>query len=349
MRTIKNIALLLLVPIFYLNVLCYSQTFDNLNKEQKLRFKAIISKLHNWPQKNAKIAAKDLIKTGNKYKKQIIHTLKFGEPSIKKAMIYCSGKIKLKEAFPVLLKMIYDKKASKFLLNIFEAMIHIDEERAFAEITDFLTKKYYGINPAFKALSIIVNKENVTKLAKLLNVSYYKIRRNTLKLIAQVNSPKIFPVLIHSLKDESPFVTKQAMLLMGKINSYKLRTDLLKQLDQSSGRFRAYLILTIVSQEDNFGITLLRDSFVPELLKMFRNTDYFIKGAAAIALINVNTLINDKKISTLLDKYLVPTLIEVLSGRKYFRDYLSIREIAYNKLVQLTGKNFGMDMVHWWK
>jgi len=139
------------------------------------------------------------------------------------------------------------------------------------------------------------------------------------------------------------------MNILAKISSESLSKKLKEQFSSTNRRFLSYVILTLVLQEDRFEKKLLDADVLPSLVRSARsNSDLFAQGAAACALVNVGFSSEEKEIVELMDKHLPAVLIECLSGKVYFRDYISLREIAYNKLKQLTGKDLGYHIEKWW-
>lgn len=311
---------------------------------------SLVLELKNWPLANAKKAAATLISQKEKALPFLMMALKSAEPSVQEACAYCLGEIKEKEAFPALLELASKKEMLPRSETIFVSLIKIDPDLAYEKIIAlFKDTSYNRHDAAYKALSSITNKKHLAFLEEMFTSKSYKTRKLGIQLATHTKNSQAFDLFIQALKDDSPYVAYEAMNILAKIPSESLQKKLLEQFSSVNRRFLGYVVLTLVLQEDRLEKKLFNSDVLPFLIRSVRNnSDLFAQGAAACALVNIGFSSEEPEVIELMDKHLPAVLMECLSGKVYFRDYISLKEIAYSKLKQLTGKDLGYYMEKWW-
>ncbi len=339
------ILLLLLIPLEIV-----SQDLDKTTQANPKRIESLILELKNWPLASAKKAAEVLISQKENSRHFLMMSLKNAEPAVREACAYCLGEMKEEDAFPVLLEMALSKEMSQRVSAIFIAMIKIQPEAAYEKILNlFRSPSYDRHNAAYQALSPLTGKKHLSVLEDLFLSKSYKTRKLAIQLASHTKNIQAFDLFIQGLKDDSPYVAYEAMNILSKISSEVLQKKLKEQFPSTNRRFLSYIILTLVLQEDRFEKKILDSDILPFLIRAVRNNnDLFAQGACACALVNMGFVTEDSEIIELMDRHLPAVLIECLSGKVYFRDYLSLREIGYKKLRQLTGKDLGYHIDKWW-
>ena len=318
--------------------------------QQKKHIENLIMQLEKWPLLPAKKAAEALVVRGAVTIPFLLATLKNGKPQFREAAAYCLARLRAKEAFPVLCEAAYDRNMRTRLSAIFKAMAIIDQEKAYPQILKFFySSNQTGHSPAYRTLAAITHRSHLPLLtAAFKKAKSYRARKYLIMLIGAIDAPQVLDILIAALSDPSAYVALQAAIILGKSDNQAVTTRLGNMVHDNDGRLRSYAVLACIFQEDRFKKKLLQAGWIPVLLKSVRSNDYFIRGAAAAALVNVGFATDNQEIIELMDKYLAPILIEVLSGKVYFKDYIALRPTAYAKLRQLTGQDLGYQMSTWW-
>lgn len=308
-----------------------------------------ISQLKDWPKASAKRAAQAIIGQGAKSNPFILMALLQGDSATKVAAAYCAGQLKIPTAFHSIAELVHNPQFRSSLETLFIALVKIDPEKSYPVLIEVLKSQVQtGHTPAMKLLYGMTKTKHLPLLQELLQSKLDRTRKYAVELLARINTPEARNLIVESMHDPSPYVAGTALELLGQMDSKELRDQLQTYVNHHDRRFVSYVVLVLVQQEDKFQLQLLQDAWVPELLKSLRNSDYFIKGVAAVALSNVGFQSSDTEIIDIMDKNLVPVLIDVLSGKTYFRDYNVLKPIAYRKLKQLTGKDLGWDTNQWW-
>ncbi len=315
--------------------------------EEQRQMENLLSQMKQWPLAPARRAANAMIAKKQKAIPFLLILVRTGEPGQKEAAAYCLGQLKVASAFPLLVECIADKAMRSRLEVVFTALVRIDANRAYPILLRFLeSDNQTGHTPALRILGGLTQEKHLPLLQKLLEAKSERSRKYAIELIAKI--PTAWSVLLEALHDPSPSVAGYTVPFLGKWQSEELRTKLQEFAQHHDRRFQSFIILIMIEQEDAYNLVLFKDAWIPELIRAVRSSDYFVQGAAASALVNVGFRTDQPEITELMDKYLVPILIETLAGKVYFREYLTLRPIGLRKLKQLTGKDLGPNMERWW-
>lgn len=317
--------------------------------EQKKEIEVWVTELKKWPLPSAHKACEFLLTKGSVVTPFLLLALKEGEPPLRAGAAYCLGKLRDKDAFPPLAEAARDRKMLPHLATMFPAMVQTDRQQAYPVLLEFLQNpNQTGKYPAFQALSAITTNEHLPLLEPLLHAKAADTRKYAVELLGKIDNEDALTLLLKSLGDASPLVAYHASTILGYKDSQPVRKSLLELVTATDPRLRGYGILALLGQEEKTDRPVFTDVWIPTLLSALRHQDYFVRGTAAAALVNVGFITENKEITEVMDKELAPVLIEVIAGKQFFRDYMSLRPTAYSKLVQLTGKDFGSDIKGWW-
>ena len=332
--------------------LCVNSMAENasLTPEKKAKIEKWLKQLPNWPSGAGKKAAAYLVRQGKVSIPFLILALKEGKPRLQVASAYCLGKLKAKEALPYLAQIAENRHMISRLDILFTAMVKIDEEYTYPILLKFLKSSIHsGRYPAYSMLSGVTKPHHIPQLKALLKSPYAGTRQYAIQLISQIKNKTAIEILVQAMGDKSPQVASRAAKFLGQRDTDFVRKRLISLASDVDRRLRGYAILALIMQEDRFKKKLFSDIWVPTLLSAFRNSDPFIRGTAAVALVNVGFATKDQAIIDIMDRQLPPALIDTIAGNVYFRDYVSLRPFAYRKLKQLTGQDFSGNLSQWWK
>lgn len=319
--------------------------------EKKIQqIEAWISDLEKWPSSAAKRSQKRLLNEGELSVPFLLVALKEGKPQTKEACAECLGKMEVKEAFSLISSTTLDKDMRSRISTLFRALIRIDQERAYPVILDFLksptqTSRY----PAFQSLAAITAKEHLPLLKEAFKAKYSGTRKYIIDLVSRIDDKDAVDFVVAALEDSAVQVAYKAAEILGTKDSDAVRSRLLDMVSSKDKRLIAYVTIAITLQEDTFNRRLFSEFWIPQLLLLVRYDEKFVRGAAAVGLVNVGFETDNREIIELMNKQLVPTLIESVLGRVYYRDYAALRKIGYTKLKQLTGQDFGYSGKEWWE
>lgn len=324
---------------------------DNLKTDLKRieSIETLIADLDKWPSNFAKRSLQRLFNEGEFSIPFLIIKLREGSFPAKEACAECLGKMKVQDAFSAISSVALEKGMRSRVSTLFRALIKIDRKKAYPVILDFLKlPTQTGRYPAFNVLSAITEKEHFSLLENTFSSKYSGTRKYVISLISRIEDPKATNFIIEAMNDPAVQVAYKAAEILGSKDSDVYRNRLLAMVDNKNKRQFAYTILALIMQEDNFNKELLDDFWIPQLLLAIRNKDRFIKGAAAVGLVNVGFRTINPEIIKLMNEQLPPLLIESIMGKIYYRDYAALRKTVYVKLKQLTGRDFGYSGTKWW-
>lgn len=301
--------------------------------------------LEKWPIASAKRVADAIAVRENI--PFLLNILKNGVPASKEAASYCLGKLKESKAYPILFSFIKNPEMKTRLTTIFQAMVLINSKKAYQDITNFIkTNPYFGHDDAYNALLRITKSSHLPILQELFKSSSYKTRLLAVKLFSAIKKTEIIPYYLKALRDDSPYVSLQAIEYLGSLQPDKTK-KFLSWENAKKEKLEHYALLILVLQEDKTHQVLIGHEWQAFIWQNIRSSNPLYRCIASVALVNLGLRSEDENMIEILDKYIPPALIEILSGKVYFREYLSVQNIAYKKLVQLTGQNFGKDMSMW--
>lgn len=334
--------------IFLVISLAWSQDI-NLSRQEREQIESDIRQLREWPLANAKKAAESLIRKGEASTPFLLLLLKEGDPRQCEAACYALGQLRVNEAFVSICDAARNPAMKSRLGTLFGALVKIDQERAYPLLLEFVQSSSHTISyPAFRLVLGITRGEHLGVLVPLLKSPQDATRRYAVQLLAQIPGDESLNLMVQALGDLSPKVAEETATILGGMDDPKVREKLLQLASHVDKRLRGYGIIALLAQEDRFKTNLFGGDWYPALLAALRYDDHFVRGTAAAALVNIGFYTDDREIVDLMDKMLAPILIDTISGKVYFKDYVPMRKVAYQKLEQLTGQDFGHRIDAWW-
>ncbi len=303
--------------------------------------------LERWPLASAKRAANLLTKKEHVH--LLLDILEKGKPAAKEGAAFCLGKLREKKAYPILHSFVKQREMRTRLTTTFRSMVLIHKTKAYQDIIDFIkTSPSLGHKDAYNALFKITTEEHIPILKELYQSRSYRTRLLSIRLMNAIKKQDMFMYFVKALEDDSPYVVSQALEILGNIPLEKIKKYFsFSNIKNKNQTIQNYALLILVLQEDSSKEIILNDEWLSLVWQNIRHTNPFVKCCATVALVNFGLRTEDPHIIELLDKYIPPTLIDILSGTVYFKEYLVVKDIAHQKLIQLTGKNFGKNMALW--
>ncbi len=326
------------------------QSFVISKKTQK-QMDELFSHLEDWPLPKAKQAANLLMKRPLLTVPVFLRKLDSKESSrMRQASVYCLGKLKAKEGFSEILKIISDPAMENQLSTIFAALAEIDENKAYSLLLKHMqSSRIVYRNPAFENLLLITKEKHLPLLKKALKSKYSASREYAIELIFRLQTKESISVLFSQLGDNSAQVNSKIVEKLGTLDSDLVRQQLLAFSKNTDKEMQSYALLALVQQEDYFHLSLFNEEWISSILLSLRHNDYFIRGSAATALVNIGFSNDSPEIIEIMNTHLVPILLHTVMGGVYYKQYLVLREFAYKKLTQLTGKDYGYSQKNWWQ
>lgn len=350
MHCCRYLLVFLIIPVLCLHAQTPEQeTPEAIAAEQSKQLEMTIGELKNWPFSGGQKAAELLVSKGKVAIPFLLLAVKKDEPALRAGAAHCLGKLKVAEAFPVLAETARDPKMSAHLTTLFAALVQIDSQRAYPFLLEVLqTKVQTGHNAAFQAISAITKVDHLPLLQPLLQAKSTSTRKYAVELLSLIDHEECEELLIKSLSDQAPAVAHHACTLLARKDSPRITTKLLALANHVDKRARGYALMALVMLEDRSGKKLFDQEWISQMLLCVRHDDYFVRGTAAVGLVNAGFYTDKEEIVRLMDAWLVPVLLETMAGKVYFRDYVALRPLAYQKLTQLTGMDLGPDVEKWW-
>ncbi len=173
-------------------------------------------------------------------------------------------------------------------------------------------------------------------------------RRSALMLVRDDLRPEVEDLLIGRLSDRSPQVAAVAADLLGERPSEMLSTRLEELAFSTSilDRNQCYALLALVRREDRQNTVLIGDERREQLLMNMRGRDPLARGLSAAALAGLGFRSAPNATDGCRDE--VPeTLVAAVAGSVFHEDMTSLFDVARDRLVLLSGVDYGEDGPAW--
>ncbi len=180
-------------------------------------------------------------------------------------------------------------------------------------------------------------------------------RRTALTLAADLDGVAARPALEAALADPSAEVAATAALLLSAATDEAAGTALNALARGPGDRRAAFAALALTRAAERTGESPLEPGTVAALIgsRGLRSADPAVRILAAICLADVGYLRPDPAVDPLLEKEIVPVLVEAVAGLRFFSDLPALRPLALERLLRLTEGTGGLrtapEWGAWWE
>lgn len=206
---------------------------------------------------------------------------------------------------------------------------------------------------ASRHLGRMAGAEVLPQLAQVLRSRRVDTRLRAVEVLASIDDPGAFDVLLEHLSDPSPQVASRITEALGRSDDPRAPLELLRRAFAARWILRdsAYALLALVDREDRTLEAVLDETHVETLLRGLSTREAFVAGASAVALAGIGFRSPDPTRSEWLDRLVPDQLVFAISGKEFHPDFSSLVPRVERRLRLVSGQQFGIDgpaWVAWW-
>jgi len=204
---------------------------------------------------------------------------------------------------------------------------------------------------AQRALAERLGPEVLPALQPMLAAGRASARSAALELVAQVDDPLAWNLLVSRLSDPSAQLAARAsaLLAMRAPAEPLLREVAFAPAGTEAGadRRRAYALLGMVQAEELRGTTLLTLDDVPALLPKLNEGSPLVSGTSAVALARIGFRSSASEVGPWLAREVPHQLVRCGTGVEFHPDFSALERPALRALALLSGAPLGDDGAAW--
>lgn len=182
-----------------------------------------------------------------------------------------------------------------------------------------------------------------------LNSERTNTRVFALEMIEKTEDPEVLDILLDHLDDRSSKVAGRVIESLATYGEERVDIELLRRAlnGQWVLRDNAYAILALIEREDDQLRPIFDDRHADALLSGLRSGDLLVRASCAAALAGIGFRSSRPLETTWLDREVMGTMIESISGQSYHSDFTAMQPRVLRRLRLLSGEDFGTDGPRW--
>ncbi len=260
------------------------------------------------------------------------------------------------EGLPAILAAVRDPRGFRAAPEVIEAVAALDPVGLRDRLLPLLgLPSTLVVDRAARALRPALGPPDAPRLLELVASKNPATRRAALGLASEVDFAGSREALLQSLGDPSPEVSRAASVILGTRADASLLSGLNAEVRGTDPRRSAYAVLALCLASERTGTPAMDDASTAAILgsRGLRSADPLVRTAAAMALADLGYLRPDPVIDPLLETEVVPALLEVVAGTRFFTDLVSLRPFVVSRLRRLCAGTEQLqtapDWVQWWE
>lgn len=234
-----------------------------------------------------------------------------------------------------------------------DALVALDSDETIERLFELAEHRNGTVRSrAALALESLVDVRQEIRLSTLLSSRRSETRQFAARLLGRLDTRSSFDRLTQLCGDASPtvaYAAAEALARHGLDGGGSALTDL--ALSSAIDRSFGYLCIALSLREGGRGEPLSVRLVEPALTGV-EQPDPFVASASALVLGSLAYHSQSASTSAYLESKVVPALVVAASGDRYFPDFSSVHTLAIQKLVLLTGRDFGENgpaWSNWWR
>ena len=259
------------------------------------------------------------------------------------------------EGLPALLAAVRDPRGFRGAAEVIDAVVTLDPVGLKDRIFPLLSvPSSFVVDRAARALRPSLGASDAPRLLELVVSKGASTRRAALGLVSEVDFAGAREALVQALGDVSPEVAQAASVVLGTRADAAVLADLNSAVRGTDARRSAYAVIALSLSAERTGTPALDDASTAAVLgsRGLRSTDPLLRTAAAMALADMGYLRPDPLVDPLLESEVVPALLEVVAGTRFFADLVSLRPFVVARLRRLCAGTEHLqtapDWGKWW-
>jgi HEAT repeat protein len=242
------------------------------------------------------------------------------------------------EGVPVFVAILRDPKCFRWAPELLEAVVSLDPVGARERLLDLLSvPSALVVDRVARALQPLLGPTDVPRLLELATAKFSGTRRAALGLASEADFAAARPALLVALGDPSPDVAITAAVTLGTRADEAGAAELNVAARGTDPRRGAYATLALMVAGEGKGVPVLEEATVSALLgsRGLRAADPLVRTTAAMALADFGFLKPDPSVDPLLEREIVPTLLDVVAGTRFFSDLAALKPFVLSRLRRL--------------
>lgn len=319
----------------------------------------LIESLSTWPSAEARAALQNAAAEWASSKPVLLAALK-GPPAPEGRLVAaCAVAFRTAidpEGLDPLLRALRDPRAFPWAGEVVDTVLELDPVGAKERLLPMLTlPSASAVDRVARALQPLLVPEDAPKLHALARARQPATRRAALLLSSEADFAASRELLLGALGDAAPEAAVAAASVLGA----RADADLLAAMNEivrgAEPRRGAYAVLALAMSAERTGQPSLEDSAEASLLgsRGLRSADPLLRACAAVALADEGWRQADAVLDPLLEKEVVPALLEVVAGTRFFPDLVAVKPFVTSRLQRLCAGTeslqTGPEWSDWWR
>jgi HEAT repeat protein len=324
---------------------------------QKSELEILGGRLSGWPSAEARVAAEKLVERWAEGKPIVLALLAkpAGEGRAVAAGAFAFQRAADPEGIPALLGTLRDPRVYRWAGEVLDAVAAIDPPGAKDRLLPFLqAPSHLVVDRAAKVLQPLLLPADLPRLLEAARGKSAASRRAALGLASELDFAGAREALSAGLGDPSPEVALSCAVTLGARADEAGFAELNRLAREGETRRGTYAVMALVMAAEGRAAPTIEDGTTVALLgsRGLRSGDPLAKTAAAIALADLGYQRPDPVIDPLLETEIVPALLEVVAGTRFFADVIQVKPYVLARLHRLCAGTDALlnapDWVGWW-
>lgn len=265
------------------------------------------------------------------------------------------GKIGDQRAIELLLAKLQDRRMFTHSADLLDALVRIDAAGAKARLMAQLLHPAGGVvEEAAVRLQHRVGPPDVDALRDILDAGGPAARAAAVGLLVRADPAAARPSLAAALRDPAPEVAYAAARALAGDDDPQAEDVLRRAALSPVDRQVSYATLALALRGERMSRRTVDDATVRLLLggRGLAGIDPLSRAGAAVVLADVGYFHEVPALDEVLDRRIVPALIDVVAGQTFWPDLRVFQPLAVRRLQRLTGRsstNTAAEWISWWQ
>ena len=318
----------------------------------------LVDELIRWPSPEARAAAEVLARRWAEAKPAVMALLVRPTPEGRGVAGAAVVLARAGDAggLPALLATLRDPAHFRWCGEILDAVVALDPLGAKDRLLPLLSvPSTQVVERVARALGPLLVPADVDRLRALFSSKLATTRRAAVGLASETDFAAVRGDLLEVLSDRSAEVALAAASILGNRADAAALEALNGAARGDDPRRCAYAAVALAMAGERRGTVVLEDSTIASLLgsRGLRSADPVLRTAAALALADIGYLRPEPTVDPLLETEIVPALLEVAAGTRFFQDLVLLKPHVVTRLKRLCAGTeplqSGPDWAAWWE
>jgi HEAT repeat protein len=319
----------------------------------------LIALLAQWPSAEARAAADRAAVDWTAARPAILQALQGTpppDPRVVAASAHAARRAADASLLDPLLATLRDARVHPWAGDLVDAVLELDPVGGKERLLPLLaTPSSSVVDRVGRALQPILVPADAPRLHALARARFPATRRAALSLASQADFEASREVLVAALGDASPEAALVAATILGGRGDAEMIATLNESVRGADSRRGAYAVIALAVAGERAGAPVIDGPAQAALLgsRGLRSGDPLLRAAAAVALADAAYRKPDEVLDALLETEVVPALLEVVAGTRFFPDLIAVKPFVTARLRRLCPGTESLqtapDWSRWWE